>query len=181
MKMNCEQCQPLVPGYLDGELGESLATPLRRHLLACLACREVAQSQRAQATWFQAGEPPVVPFGFAARVARLAFEGVGPREGVALIPRPAHALRPADGATSSPPQFLVWATAVAATGLFVLSIALGGRSLPSSDALYADTQLADVLEDLDQLHAEDALPETGTPATSAPAGRAHGVRPGAQR
>ena len=156
MKMNCEQCRPLVPGYLDGELGEALASPLRSHLLACPVCREVAQGQRAQATWFQASEPPAIPHGFAARVARLAFEGVGPREEVTLVPRPARSLEFAGQAGSAPPQFLVWATAAAAAVLFTLSIALGGRDLPSSDALYADSQLADVLEDLDRLHAQDA-------------------------
>lgn len=183
MKMNCEQCRPLVPGYLDGELGEALASPLRAHLLACPVCREVAQGQRAQATWFQASEAPAIPHGFAARVARLAFEGVGPREALTLIPRPERSLELAGAAGSAPPQILVWATAAAAAVLFTLSIALGGRDLPTSDALYADSQLADVLEDLDRLHAQDAR-DSKAPAAApeaAPGSKAQDAQPAAGR
>ncbi|WP_409343381.1 zf-HC2 domain-containing protein [Paenibacillus sp. MBLB4367] len=38
--MNCKEALPLMHDYLDGDLTGSKATELKRHLLACPACRE---------------------------------------------------------------------------------------------------------------------------------------------
>ena len=72
MSIACQNAQSLVPSYTDGELSEEQAAPLRRHLLECLACREVAQGEQALKRWFVPAEDAlaVAPQGFAARVAR---------------------------------------------------------------------------------------------------------------
>ena len=74
----CGDVSALVPGYLDGELSEEQAAPLRRHLLSCPDCRAAAQDLTSLRRWFPAPEPAGVPAGFAARVARAAFAGVEP-------------------------------------------------------------------------------------------------------
>src|SRR5258705_12108957 len=73
--MECNQAQPLIPSYLDGELSEPQAAPLRRHLLDCQPCRAGAQSEKNVKRWFSATAAIAVPKGFAARVARRAFAG----------------------------------------------------------------------------------------------------------
>src|ERR1700752_2002103 len=93
MKTSCDETRKLVPRYLDGELSEAQASPLRTHLLDCPACREVAKEGRSFHRWFEAVEPvPVaIPAGFAARVARRAFAGdpgmLVPVEPPSLVPR----------------------------------------------------------------------------------------------
>ncbi len=73
--MNCNQATTLIGPYLDGELNEAQAGPLRRHLLACAGCRTGVQSHKDLQRWFVEAEPVVVPAGFAARVAQAAFAG----------------------------------------------------------------------------------------------------------
>jgi len=73
--MDCNDARPLVPSYLDGELSEAQAGPLRKHLLACQACRASAQRAKNLTRWFEPTEPIAVPRNFAARVARMAFAG----------------------------------------------------------------------------------------------------------
>jgi len=81
--MDCGDARPLVPSYLDGELTEAQAAPLRKHLLACQACRAGAQADKNMKRWFAVTEPIAVPRGFSGRVARAAFAGV---ESMAHVP-----------------------------------------------------------------------------------------------
>lgn len=73
-RFDCETAGEFLPRYLDGELPEHQAAPLREHLLACVGCRTTLVDQRNVTRWFQAPEV-AVPEGFAARVARRAFAG----------------------------------------------------------------------------------------------------------
>lgn len=129
MKITCDAARPLVPGYLDGELTELQASPLRAHLLDCPACREVAKEGKTLARWFT--EEPAripVPAGFAARVARRAFAG----DPGLLVPEP-----PPLRARASLLPFLLVASAVAAALLFVLAVAIQRESLPRENGLDA--------------------------------------------
>lgn len=129
MKTTCDSARPLVPSYLDGELSEAQAAPLRTHLLECPACREVAKEGRALERWFVAESTSVpVPAGFAARVARRAFAG----DPGLLVPEP-----PPVRERRSLLPFLLVASAVAAALLFVLALAIQRQSLPDSGHLDA--------------------------------------------
>lgn len=129
MKITCDAARPLVPGYLDGELSEAQAAPLRTHLMDCVACREVAKEGKTLARWFEFELPPVsIPAGFAARVARRAFAG----DPGLLVPEP-----PAIRQRRPLLPFLLVATAIAAAVLLVLAIAVQRESLPRSNGLDA--------------------------------------------
>ena len=133
MKISCDDARPLVPSYVDGELSEAQASPLRAHLLDCPACREVAKEGKSLQRWFEFEQAPVaVPAGFAARVARRAFAG----DPGLLVPEP-----PPSNATGRPRAsllpFLLVASAVAAALLFVLAVAIQRESLPRSNGLDA--------------------------------------------
>ena len=52
MKLNCENSHSLVPSYLDGQLPEAQAAPLRAHLIECPSCREVAKEGKSLKRWF---------------------------------------------------------------------------------------------------------------------------------
>lgn len=129
MKITCDDARTLVPSYLDGELTEVQASPLRTHLLDCPACREVAKEGKSLQRWFEFEPAPVdVPAGFAARVARRAFAG----DPGLLVPeppprRPRRTLLP----------FLLVASAIAAAVLFVLAVAIQRESLPRTSGLDA--------------------------------------------
>jgi anti-sigma factor RsiW len=128
MKITCDDARPLVPGYLDAELSEAQAAPLRTHLLDCPACREIAKEGKAFQRWFEYEPAPVsVPSGFAARVARRAFAG----DPGLLVPEPSTVRR------RSLLPFLLVATAVAAALLFVLAIVVQNESLPRGKELDA--------------------------------------------
>lgn len=129
VKISCDAARPLVPPYLDGELSEAQASPLRAHLLDCPACRESAKGGKALARWFVA-EPLAVsaPAGFAARVARRAFAG----DPGLLVPEP-----PAVHPRRTLLPFLLVASAVAAAVLLVLALALQRESLPRAGGLDA--------------------------------------------
>lgn len=75
--MNCDRSKALVSVYIDGELSEELAGPLRRHLMECAECRASVSEAKAIASWFVPTAAIGVPDGFAARVARLAVSGAG--------------------------------------------------------------------------------------------------------
>jgi anti-sigma factor RsiW len=129
MKISCDDARPLVPSYLDAELSEAQASPLRAHLLDCPACREVAKEGKSLQRWFEAEpEPIAVPVGFAARVARRAFAG----DPGLLVPEP-RAIRQRRPLL----PFLLVATAVAAAVLLVLAVAIQRESLPHTDGLDA--------------------------------------------
>ena len=76
--MECDRLKALVPVYVDGELSEELAAPMRRHLMECGACRAAVAEAKAMASWFVPGPEVAVPAGFAARVTQRAFKGVAP-------------------------------------------------------------------------------------------------------
>ncbi len=160
---DCKQLETLIPSYLDGELSEAQAAPLRRHLLACQACRNAAQGERALKAWFQAEPAVAVPDGFAARIARRAFEGDTGEPRVAA------------GAERETPilRFVLAATSVAAAVLFLLAIALHVAELPGTDRLRADSAspqpLEEVLRELDRVNAES---ERAGDAATAGAGEA---------
>ena len=129
MKISCEDARTLVPSYIDGELSEAQASPLRAHLLDCPGCRQAAKEGKALSRWFEHDPSPVsVPVGFAARVARRAFAG----DPGLLVPEP-----PAVRQRRSLLPFLLVATAVAAALLFVLAVAIQRESLPQSNGLDA--------------------------------------------
>jgi len=127
VKMPCQNARSLVPSYLDGELTEERAAPLREHLLACVGCRETAKGGRNLKSWFQDAEAEI-PSGFAARVARRAFAGDRGLDGVEA---------PAEERAGTLLPFLLRASTVAAAILFVLAISIQRRSLPEGDGLEA--------------------------------------------
>ena len=151
----CERVRPLMPAYLDGELGEESARELRHHLMDCQPCRTAAQGERALKRWFQAPVSAEVPVGFAARVARRAFAGdVGSADVGMAGPR---SLEPVGGLQG----FLLRATAAAALLLIGLSGLMSRSQAPAGDALRAEDQappsLEELLRELDRL--EQAPPE----------------------
>lgn len=136
MQLTCDNASALVPSYLDEELTEAQAAPLRRHLLACPACREVAKELTALKRWFVADAAPAIPAGFAARVARRAFAG----DPGTLVPQEAPELgeRPA-GASGEVLPFVLRLTAAAAAVLLVFAIGIRMQTIPdSSEGLRAD-------------------------------------------
>ncbi len=136
MNMSCDNARSLVPSYLDGELSEAQAAPLRGHLFDCPACRELAKDGRALERWFEAAlevRAVEVPPGFAARVARRAFAGDPGR--CPELAEPA-GLRPAGTLLS----FLLGACAVAAGLLLVLALAIQRQTLPPSNGLDAQVR-----------------------------------------
>lgn len=131
MQITCDHALPLVPSYLDGELTEAQAAPLRTHLLGCLGCREAAKDAKALKRWFVVEQAPAVPAGFAARVARRAFAG-DPGETVT---------KPVGGADTEGAllPFVLRLTVAAAAVLLFLAAGMQLQSRPTeSDELRAD-------------------------------------------
>ena len=152
--MNCQDVKPMVPGYLDGELSEAQAGPLRRHLLECSACRGVAQEERGLKQWFvDEGTPVTVPRDFAARVVRRAFAGdTGERFEESAVAR-------ASGEHGRVLDFVLQLTALAAALLLVLSIGVRNiEGTPRGEVQADHASLESVLEELDRLNAvEEAI------------------------
>jgi anti-sigma factor RsiW len=164
--MQCKNAHPLVPKYLDEELSEAEAAPLRRHLLECSACRVRVQEARSLRAWFVPSPPVAVPRGFAARVARRAFAG-DPGE-VA----PVRAEAPAEGGRVY--QFTLQLTAAAAVLLATLSIALTIDKRPKVERLQADgTSLSRTLDELDALNRAEEATRADDPVEDA--GEARGA------
>ena len=159
MQLTCDNASALVPSYLDDELTEAQAAPLRRHLLECPGCRDVAMDLKALKRWFVASEAPAVPSGFAQRVARRAFAG---DPGV-LVPHTAAVeeaeVSPAGGEVL---PFVLRLTTVAAAALFVFAIGIRMQTLPdASEGLRADG--LDVWEEIYDL--QEAPPTAGVRPT----------------
>ena len=152
--MECTQARTLIPSYLDGELSEAQAAPLRRHLLDCQPCRAGAQGEKNVKRWFAPDDSIEIPEGFAARVARRAFAG-DTGEGFAT----GAAARDEGGLQ----RFVLQVTAAAALLLLVLSVALRSLSLPPGSRLMAksgaEVNLDRAILELDRLN---------TPASPAP-------------
>ena len=134
MKITCEDARSLVPGYLDAQLSEAQASPLRAHLLDCSACRESAKEGRALQRWFEPlrEQSVTVPEGFAARVARRALAG---DPGLLVPVEP-----PAFAGRRSHIGFLLVACSVAAAVLFVLALVIQRQNLPATNGLEAQNR-----------------------------------------
>ena len=166
--MKCQDARGLTPRYLDDELAEAQAAPLRAHLLACPGCRAALQEGKALQAWFVAPPAAVVPDGFAARVARRAL--AGDRGALTPVPAPAAAAPAAALALSDDRDehlrtFLVSAVAIAALVLLALSIALRRFDMPGSGILEAEPHVPkDVaVEALREMNERDADLREGTP------------------
>lgn len=147
--MNCQASRSLIPSYLDGELSEAQAAPLRQHLMDCSACRRATQGQKGLGRWFQT-EPAsdlAVPPDFAARVTRLAFAGAAPSSDAPAPLEP----RPMEERRLQP--MVLWMTTAAAAALLVVSALLAqlprgeGTQLRAGDG----PTLEETLEELDRL------------------------------
>lgn len=145
----CTDARPLVPAYLDGELTADRASPLRQHLMECADCRTATQTHKAQSRWFVPTPEVSAPAGFAARVARRAFQG-----DTGEAPLPNETLAPVL-------PFVLKMTAAAAGLLLVLSGVMRAVDIPTGGELRADDaatmSLDDALERLEDLDDEEAL------------------------
>jgi anti-sigma factor RsiW len=178
MNLPCNDAQLLIMSYLDGELSEAQAAPLRKHLLECQPCRASAQDHKNTTRWFVQPEPVAVPRDFAARVARRAFQG--DRGERLLEATPAALPFAAQHDERRILRFVIGLTAVAAAAVICLSIAVRSLTLPASDRLAADDRtpalpLEDAVRELDVLNASEAAksgaqdaPSPGTPAQGDP-------------
>jgi hypothetical protein len=148
----CTDARPLVMSYLDGELSEAQAAPLRKHLLECQPCRASAQDQKNVKRWlqgarFQAADPVEIPKDFAARVARRAFQG---DRGELPVARPAFApARSNDGRTL---RFVYALTAIAAGLVFCVAVAVRGLELPGGADMQAGEPCPPLEKTIDELH-----------------------------
>lgn len=146
----CHHYQDLVPGYVDGELSEEQAAPLRQHLLSCRVCRNAAQDLNKLTKWFP--RPPVVaiPEGFAARVAAAAFAGAAPRQVQAAPP----VRREVVAETSQEPRvlaFVLTLTSLAAGLLLTLALLLAQRDEPKGARMSAEP-LPSILQELERIN-----------------------------
>ena len=163
MNPSCENVRSLLSSYLDGELSEEQAAPMRSHLFDCPACRESVQEGKVIQRWFEPGrEAPVeVPSGFAARVARRAFAGDPGLEAPGSAtgdPVTTSAGAPSGRGTLLP--FVVKLSAVAAGLLFTFSLLIQRISLPTTNEMEA--QSAPFWETL-ELEGEALDPEAEAP------------------
>jgi hypothetical protein len=189
--MECNQARPLIQGYLDGELSETQATPLRRHLLDCQPCRGNAQAEKNLKRWFTPDPAISVPHGFAARVARRAFAGdTGERE-IEILPagRSSLAARAAVASAAAPRtgmddpllRFVLQVTAAAALIVIAFSVALRGSSLPAGTSLRAadgrsEMTVEQAVENLDRLNrVEPGAAKSTDPGAKPPGAAAKGV------
>ncbi len=153
LPLACARARALLNRYGDGELEESLAAPLRGHLLECPECRARFAAERHLRRWIVRPEAPPVPAGFAERVAALAFAGAAPAAPLAPSVRPSP-LPSAEPAL----RLVLWLTAAAAAALLILALALGSLGRPGGEELVAEP-LPEVLQQLDQLERElEAVP-----------------------
>ncbi len=147
--MDCKSASALIAGYVDGELSEAQASPLRQHLLGCAGCRSLAQDSKSLKGWFVPGAAVRVPPGFAARVARRAFAGDRGREWV----RDGEAF----GRESNIRSLVLGLTALAAALLLAVSLLFGTMQRPQTGDLWADDLSREaVIERLDELNREES-------------------------
>jgi Putative zinc-finger len=66
--MNCHKARRLLPGYLDGGVGEREHVALRAHLESCGRCRAELERYRLLATRLANVEPVAVPEGLALQI-----------------------------------------------------------------------------------------------------------------
>jgi anti-sigma factor RsiW len=161
--MKCNQAEPLIPSYLDGELSEAQAGPLRKHLLDCQPCRASAQGEKNLKRWFVPEEDVAIPRDFASRVARRAIAGDrGERFSPAGVIAAAEG-NPFDARGEDPSlNFVLQLTSLAAAVLIFLSLAIGSLKLPSGNKMQADStreiKLERAIDELDRLNAAYSNP-----------------------
>ena len=129
---SCEDVRSLLWSYVDGELSEEQAAPMRAHLLECRTCRESVQEGKVIGRWFRAARPESVeiPQGFAARTARRAFAG---DPGLSAPAPAATAARPAGSLV----PFVLKLVTAAAAALFAFSLGIQRESLPEGTGMQA--------------------------------------------
>lgn len=157
--MECQNARSMIPSYCDGELSEAQAGPLRQHLLSCQPCRASAQDLKNLKRWFAEPETVAVPKGFAARVARRAFQG---DTGEVLVGAAAAAPAPAEEGGRLF-RFVLACTAAAAVVLLPLSLAVRELGLPRTDRMVAAPpapSLNHALEELDRLNRIEKAPHS---------------------
>jgi len=177
MIMKCNQAEPLIPSYLDGELSEAQAGPLRKHLLDCQPCRGTAQSEKNLKRWFMpeavaSEQGMAVPRDFASHVARRAFAG---DRGERFSETPSIAARRGEDPNL---RFVLQLTSLAAAVVIFLSLAIGSLKLPSGSKLEADStrevKLEHAIEELDRLNATESRSlEQHHDSSATEAGRTH--------
>lgn len=158
MTIHCNEALPLVGSYLDGELSEAQAAPLRKHLLECHVCRNSAQDGKTLKRWFvRSASDELAPRGFASRVAQQAF--AGRRAAAVEVDETLAPVAGESGESGRVFSFVLKLTAIAAIALFVLSLVLRFQALPATTGLRADQRNQPTLEDLkrglEQLNAKD--------------------------
>jgi hypothetical protein len=170
--MECQDARRWIQGYLDAELQEAQAAPLRKHLLDCQACRASAQSEKNLKRWFVEPKSVPVPRDFAARVARRAFAGdrgerfsepvmAGVGQGAVLSMAAAR-----DQARNL--RFVLTLTAAAAAVLMMISLGIRGLSVPWSTNMSAEDHptmsIQEAHQRLDQLNRAAVTPAVSTSA-----------------
>jgi anti-sigma factor RsiW len=161
--MECQDARRWIQGYLDGELQEEQAAPLRKHLLDCQPCRASAQSEKNLRRWFVQPKSVPVPRDFAARVARRAFAGDrGERfSEPALVGGGAiHSMAAVREERNL--SFVLTLTAAAAAVLLMLAFSIRGLNLPSGTNMKADDtrtkSTEEVIHYLDELNHSTSVP-----------------------
>lgn len=205
--MECQDARRWIQGYLDGELQEAQAAPLRKHLLDCQACRASAQSEKNLKRWFVEPKTVAVPRDFAARVARRAFAGdrgerfsepalvgggtVLSLEGARSTELSLEGARGTGLSIASRREernlrFVLTLTAAAAAVLMMLAFSIRGLNLPSGSNMYADDtrtkSTEEVIRVLDDLNRSTAAPVVGAQeAVNKDAARANAARKAATK
>lgn len=131
--MNCNDAHTLIGPYLDGELSETQAAPLRRHLLACVGCRTGVQEHKDLQRWFVEPAAVAVPRGFAARVAQAAFAPQAPAVRAPAVLQPVAAAEPDNRLL----RYVLTLTSVAAAATILVVLAARDNRLPQGDGLRA--------------------------------------------
>jgi len=175
--MDCDRSKSLLAAYVDGELAEALAGPLRKHLMECGACRTAASEAKALASWFVPTAPIAVPAGFAARVAARAAAqasaGAQALGGGGFVLRPAPRGPRADNPAGTA-RFAMAVAGLAAAVLVGLSLLLasggGHQGFEERGGLRADEQSLEAeLKRLEELNrAAEQRPVSVTPDQAAP-------------
>ncbi len=172
--MDCQNARSLIPSYLDGELTQAQAGPLRQHLLDCQPCRGSAQDLKNLKHWFVPTAEVAVPRDFASRVARRAFQG-DTGEGFEVAGGAIALREPESGGRLL--RFVLTCTAVAAALLLVLALGVRQLGLPQSSRLVADdkapVRVGPALEELDRLNRAEKL-EASKHAQPVSGGATHG-------
>jgi anti-sigma factor RsiW len=179
--MECQEARRWIQGYLDGELQEAQAAPLRKHLLDCQPCRASAQSEKNLKRWFVEPKSVAVPRDFAARVARRAFAGdrgerfsdpvmagVGGGAVLSMSEARGAGLSLAARGEERNLRFVLTLTAAAAAVLMMISLGIRSLNLPSGTNMRADDRptmsIEEARQHLDQLNRSVVMPPVPTHA-----------------